>query len=125
MRIAAYIGLVLGLAVAIALIAWRGFDTVLAAMEALGVGVMILPVIYAPHIVGAATSWSLLFPKGRRPAFLVTLHAIWVGIAGFLDPEGCIALGGPAADTRHVARDVDRQEFLGPVFPVLLAELVE
>ena len=48
-----------------------------------------------------------------------------VGIAGFLDPEGCIALGGLAADTRHVARDVDRQEFLGPVFPVLLAELVE
>jgi putative membrane protein len=93
-RVAAYIGLILGLAVAIALIAWRGFDTVLAAMEALGVGVMALPVIYSPHIVGAAASWSLLFPNGRRPAFLVTLHAIWVGIAA----ETLLPLGGLAAE---------------------------
>jgi putative membrane protein len=82
------------LAVSIALIAWRGFDTVLAAMEALGIGVLVLPLIYAPHIVGAAVSWSLLFPQGRRPRFLVILHAIWVGIA----TETLLPLGGLAAE---------------------------
>jgi hypothetical protein len=54
LRVAAYIGLIIGLAVAIALIAWRGLDTVSSAMEALGVGVLVLPLIYAPHIFGAA-----------------------------------------------------------------------
>src|SRR5690348_12299254 len=81
MRVAAYISLVLGLAVAIGLIAWRGFDTVAAAMGALGLGVLLLPLIYAPHIVGAASSWSLLFPEDRRPPFRITLHALWVGIS--------------------------------------------
>jgi putative membrane protein len=86
--------LILGLAVAIALIAWRGIDTVSAAMAALGAGVLVLPLIYAPHIFGAATSWSLLFPQGRRPAFRVTLHAIWVGIS----VETLLPLGGLAAE---------------------------
>jgi putative membrane protein len=94
LRVAAYIGLIIGLAVAIALIAWRGLDTVSSAMEALGVGVLVLPLIYAPHIFGAATSWSLLFPRGRRPAFRVTLHAIWVGIS----VETLLPLGGLAAE---------------------------
>jgi putative membrane protein len=94
MRVAAYISLVLGLAVSIGLIAWRGFDTVLAAMGALGVGVLLLPLIYAPHILGAATSWSLLFPEGRRPPFRVTLHALWVGIS----VETLLPLGGLAAE---------------------------
>ena len=63
MRATAYIALVIGLAVVIALIAWRGFGTILAAMGTLGIGVLLLPLIYAPHIVGAATSWSLLSPS--------------------------------------------------------------
>jgi putative membrane protein len=93
-RIAAYIAFVLGLAVAIALIAWRGFDFVAAAMLALGSGVFLLPIIYAPHYLGAAASWSLNFPDGRRPAFSKVLRAIWIGIA----VETLMPLGGLAAE---------------------------
>ena len=94
MKIAAYIAFVLGLAVAIGLIAWRGFDTVATAMLALGSGVFLLPLIYAPHYFGAAGSWSLNFPGGRRPPFSKILRTIWVGIA----VETLMPLGGLAAE---------------------------
>jgi putative membrane protein len=93
-RIAAYIAFVLGLAGAIGLIAWNGFETVSRALEALGAGVLLLPLIYAPHYFGAAGSWSLNFPEGRRPRFPKILHAIWVGIA----VETLMPLGGLAAE---------------------------
>jgi putative membrane protein len=93
-RTAAYIAFVLGLAGAIGLIAWHGFATVSMAMGALGAGVLLLPLIYAPHYFGAAGSWSLNFPEGRRPTFLKVLRAIWVGIA----VETLMPLGGLAAE---------------------------
>jgi putative membrane protein len=97
-RNVAYTAFVLGLATAIALIAWRGFDTVAAAMLALGSGVFLLPLIYAPHYIGAAGSWSLNFPEGRRPAFPKILRAIWIGIA----VETLMPLGGLAAEVVKV-----------------------
>jgi len=93
-KIAAYIALVLGLAVAIGLIGWRGFDTVAAAMVALGAGVFLLPLIYAPHYLGASASWSLNFPDGRRLPFPKVLRTIWIGIA----VETLMPLGGLAAE---------------------------
>src|SRR3954468_8141887 len=93
-RTAAYIAFVLGLAGAIALIAWHGFATVSLAMEALGAGVLLLPLIYAPHYFGAAASWSLNFPEGRRLAFPKVLRTIWIGIA----VETLMPLGGLAAE---------------------------
>jgi putative membrane protein len=94
MRIAAYIALVIGIAVAIALVVWHGFDTVVASLASLGAGVLLLPLVYTPHIFGAATSWSLLFPLGRRPRFAITLRAIWIGIA----VETLLPLAGLAAE---------------------------
>jgi len=93
-RTAAYIAFVLGLAGAIALIAWHGFSTVSKAMEALGAGVLLLPLIYAPHYFGAAASWSLNFPEGRRLPFPKVLRTIWIGIA----VETLMPLGGLAAE---------------------------
>jgi putative membrane protein len=93
-RTTAYIAFVLGLAGAIGLIAWHGFETVSKAMEALGAGVLLLPLIYVPHYFGAASSWSLNFPVGRRQAFPKVLQAIWIGIA----VETLMPLGGLAAE---------------------------
>jgi len=93
-RTTAYLAFVLGLAGAIGLIAWHGLETVSGALEALGVGVLLLPVVYAPHYFGAAGSWSLNFPAGRRPRFVKILRAIWVGIA----VETLMPLGGLAAE---------------------------
>ncbi len=107
MRTAACIAFVLGLAGAIALIAWQGFGTVSVAMGTLGAGVLLLPLIYAPHYFGAAFSWSLNFPEGRRPAFLKILRAIWIGIA----VETLMPLGGLAAEVvkaRLLIRDGTR-----------------
>jgi len=106
-RIAAYIAFVLGLAGAIGLIAWHGFATVSLAMEALGAGVLLLPLIYAPHYFGAAASWSLNFPEGPRPVFVKVLRAIWIGIG----VETLMPLGGLAAEvvkTRLLIRDGTR-----------------
>jgi putative membrane protein len=94
LRYAAYITLVIGLSVAIALVAWRGFDTIADAMASLGFGILLLPMIYSPHIFGAAFSWSLQFPEGRRPLFRVVLRAIWTGIA----VETLMPLGGLMAE---------------------------
>ena len=107
MRTAAYIAFVLGLAGAIALIAWHGFETVSLAMGALGAGVLLLPLIYAPHYLGAAGSWSLNFPEGRRPHFVKVLRAIWIGIS----VETLMPLGGLAAEVvkaRLLIRDGTR-----------------
>jgi glycosyltransferase 2 family protein len=97
-RIAAYIAFVLGLAVAIALVAWHGFETVSAAMVALGSGVFLLPLIYASHYFGAAASWSLNFPGGKGPRFPKVLRAIWIGIG----VETLMPLGGLAAEVVKV-----------------------
>ncbi len=94
MRVAAYIALVVGLAAAIALIAWRGIDTVAAVVAPLGAGILLLPLIYVPHIFGASTSWSLIFPAGQRPSFPVMLRTIWIGIA----VETLLPLAGLAAE---------------------------
>src|SRR4051812_13381577 len=63
-------------------------------MVALGAGVFLLPLIYAPHYLGAAWSWRLNFPEGRRPKFPKILRALWIGIA----VETLMPLGGLAAE---------------------------
>jgi len=81
MKFISYLALVFGLAIAIALIAWHGFGTVAAAMATLGAGVLLLPLVYAPHIAGAAISWSRIFPPDVRPSFSIILRAVWIGLA--------------------------------------------
>lgn len=79
MRIIPYVALVTGLGIATALVAGSGFDTVVAAVTRLGAGVLLLPAIYALHLLGAAASWGLLFPHGVRVAFSRLLRAVWIG----------------------------------------------
>lgn len=81
MRVATLGALVTGLAVAIILVAWQGADAVAAAMAALGAGIVLLPAVYVPHLLGAAASWSVLFAPGLRPRFTVALRAVWIGIS--------------------------------------------
>ena len=73
--------LVLGLAAVIALVAWHGIGTVAAALASLGIAVLALPLLYAPHIAGAAFSWRQIFPQSVLPRFAVILRAMWIGLA--------------------------------------------
>lgn len=81
MKVVSYLALVFGLAAALALLSWHGFETVAAAMVTLGVGILALPFIYAPHMLGATISFSQIFPPGTRPAFPVMLRAVWIGLS--------------------------------------------
>jgi putative membrane protein len=98
MRRVAILALVAGLALAIALIVWHGVTTVAVAFGSLGAGILLLPLIYAPHIVGAALSWGLLFPEGTRPRFRIVLRTIWIG----LSVETLLPLAGLAAELTKV-----------------------
>lgn len=81
MKRLAMTGLLLGLAVVTFLVAWQGFGTVAAALGALGVGVLLLPLVFLPHLLFAAASWGLLFAPGRAPAFAQCLRAMWIGLS--------------------------------------------
>jgi len=81
MKRLAMIGLLLGLAAVTLLVAWQGFGTVAAALGTLGAGVLLLPVVFLPHLLFAAASWRLLFAPGRAPAFRHCLRAIWMGLS--------------------------------------------
>ncbi len=81
MKLAAYVALLAGLAVALALIASQGVTAIATALGALGAGVLLMPAVYLPHVAGAAASWSRLFPPDRRPAYAVALRAMWIGLS--------------------------------------------
>jgi len=93
-RIAATLALVLGLALAIVLVVWRGFGTIAGAMATLGVGVFLLPLVYAPHLFGIAFSWRHPVPEAQRPRFAVFLHAVWIGFS----VETLLPMAGVAAE---------------------------
>jgi putative membrane protein len=103
MKLISYLALVLGLAVAIVLVAWHGFETVAAAMATLGAGMLVLPFVYAPHILGAAISWSQIFLPGTRPAFPVTLRAVWIGLSAESMVPGA-SFGAEIAKARMLMR---------------------
>lgn len=81
MRLVTGIALLAGLAAVTILVAWHGFGTVALAMSTMGAGVLLLPLVYAPHLAGGAASWRLLFLPGRRPPFFAALRALWIGLS--------------------------------------------
>lgn len=103
MRILTYFALVIGLGLAIVLVAWHGFDTIVSALAGLGAWVLLLPLLYSLHLVGAAISWSLLFLDGSRPAFPVLLRTVWIGTSvEAMVPTA--SLGGEFAKARLLMR---------------------
>jgi putative membrane protein len=81
MRLVTGIALLAGLALVTVLLAWHGFRTVAVAMGAMGAGVLLLPLVYAPHLAGGAASWRLQFLPGRQPPFIAALRALWIGLS--------------------------------------------
>jgi glycosyltransferase 2 family protein len=81
MRLVTGIALLAGLALVTVLVAWYGFRTVALAMSTMGAGVLLLPLVYAPHLAGGAASWRLQFLPGRQPPFFAALRALWIGLS--------------------------------------------
>jgi putative membrane protein len=79
MKILTYIGLVVGLAVVVILVAWQGVGSVATILASLGWGILLLPVAWFPHLFLAASSWAMLFLPGHGPRLPVAIRAMWMG----------------------------------------------
>ena len=64
MKIASYIGLVVGLAVMTALIAWQGAGDILALLASTGWALLLVPLIWVPSALMNARCWQMLFQPG-------------------------------------------------------------
>jgi putative membrane protein len=81
MKLWSAMGLLLGLAMVAALVAWRGLDAVAAVLVSLGWGLALLPLAFLPHLMLSAESWRFLFPAGRAAARARMLAAAWIGFS--------------------------------------------
>jgi putative membrane protein len=77
LRLATLLGL-LGLAVAISLIAWQGTDAVLAALAAGGVGLIWASLFHAVPMLLNGRAWQALMPGAQRPSLAFFTWLVWV-----------------------------------------------
>ena len=81
MRFLTQTGLVLGLALLVALLVWQGFTEVLQLLLASGWYLLLLPLAWFPVLLPATQGWRQLFSDGQAPAFSHALLALWMGRA--------------------------------------------
>lgn len=81
MKIASYIGLLVGLAVLTALLAWSGVQEVVGLLLASGWALLLVPVIWLPALPMHARCWQLVFERQYAPSFGQALYSQWMGRA--------------------------------------------
>jgi putative membrane protein len=81
MKIASYIGLIVGLAVMTGLIAWQGVAEISGLLLRTGWPLLLVPLIWAPTMFMNARCWQLLFHADHQPRFWPALYAQWMGRA--------------------------------------------
>lgn len=81
MKIASYIGLVAGLAIMTALIAWQGVQEIARLLLASGWPLLLVPLIWTPTVLMNARCWQLLFEPSHAPGFWRAFYAQWMGRA--------------------------------------------
>ena len=81
MRLLTQTGLVLGLALLIALLVWQGFSEVLQLLLDSGWYLLLLPLAWFPVLLPATQGWRQLFRDGQAPTFSHGLLALWMGRA--------------------------------------------
>lgn len=103
MKTTSTIGMLLGLAVITAMIAWQGAATVGGTVASIGWGIVLLMLLYVPHLGISTVSWRLLFAADRVPGFGEAMYAKWVGgSVNWLLPVASI--GGELVKARLIAR---------------------
>ncbi len=102
-RNASWIGLGIGLAIAVVLVAWQGANTVASLLASTGWKLLLLAGFAVPHLLFATASWRLLFPSGQAPRFVHALEAVWIGTSiNLLLPVA--GVGGEIVRVRLLAR---------------------
>lgn len=79
MKLAMWLGLVIGVALTVALISWRGAHTIADLLASTHGSLFLVAVFAVPMLVLATFSWRLLFPPGGAPRFHFALAALWIG----------------------------------------------
>jgi putative membrane protein len=103
LRSASGIGLLVGLGIAVALVAWQGADSVAALLASSGWKLLAVAGFAVPNLLLATASWRLLFPPGRAPRFDVALAVLWIGTSvNVLLPVA--GVGGEIVRARLLAR---------------------
>lgn len=81
MRIASYIGLVIGLVVFVGLIVWQGVGEIAELLWMSGWPLLLVPAIWFPTVLMNARCWQILFAPGEGPRFGQAFLAQWMGRA--------------------------------------------
>jgi putative membrane protein len=103
LRSASGIGLLVGLAIAVVLVAWQGADAVGVLLASSGWKLLLVVGFAIPNLLLATASWRLLFPPGHAPRFALALAALWIGMSvNVLLPVA--GVGGEIVRARLLAR---------------------
>lgn len=101
-RTASWLGLAVGLAIVVALVAWQGASTVLHLLASTDWRLALVAVFAVPQLLLSTASWRLLFPPDGAPRFALALLALWIGYSiNLMLPVA--SLGGDVVRARLVA----------------------
>jgi putative membrane protein len=78
---ASWLWLFIGLAIAVALIAWQGVNTVAGLLASTHWKLVLVAGFAVPQLLLATASWRLLFPAGGAPRFGLAFLAMWIGVS--------------------------------------------
>lgn len=81
LRIVTYLAMIVGLGVMTALLLWQGLGEILTLLGSVGVGLLLLPLIWMPSQFLYAWSWQVLFRPERAPGYWRALWATFMGRA--------------------------------------------
>jgi len=81
MKIASYIGLVIGLAIFTGLLIWQGVGDIASLLVGSGWSLLLVPAIWFPTVLMNARCWQLLFAPAEAPNFRQAFLAQWMGRA--------------------------------------------
>ncbi|HEY3173063.1 MAG TPA: lysylphosphatidylglycerol synthase domain-containing protein [Thermoanaerobaculia bacterium] len=102
MRTASWLGLCIGVAIAVALVAWQGVNTVAGLLASTNWKLLLVAVFALPQLVLSTASWRLLFPSGGQPRFALAFLALWIGYSiNLMLPVA--SLGGDVVRARLLA----------------------
>ncbi len=94
---------VAGIALAVAIVAWQGFDVLADALARAGFRLFVLVPYFAPSLVLAALAWRTLMPPAARPGMGPILVGNWIGFSvNWLLPVAHV--GGDVARAVWLAR---------------------
>jgi putative membrane protein len=101
-KAASWLGLAIGLAIAVALVAWQGAATVAHLLASTDWKLVLVAVFAVPQLLLSTASWRLLFPAEGAPRFALALLALWIGYSiNLMLPVASI--GGDVVRARLIA----------------------